>query len=200
MSEMAEFRQGMGSAANHFRESKGHPSMIPLDEIGFIPEEDWEYIARRTGRSVEQAKRDYRDGLRSHLRNPRPVTIEEVPPEAASLVEAAHEINKSFDITVVPAVLSLRIDVSISGGEDWHGTLKVTAKVFGHGVGSAHAQLSRTNSYIEIHPGVLLAKADLKIGLYGERLCFGVEGRACYWGFGWHCTPINAQGLFCLRS
>jgi len=100
---------------------------------------------------------------------------------------------------VVPGVLSLRIDVSITGGDDWRGTLKVTAKVFGYDVGSSQAEISRTNSYIEIHPSVLLAKADLKIGLYGERLCFGVEGQACYWGFGWHCTPVNAPALFCLK-
>ncbi|WP_141921617.1 hypothetical protein [Haloactinospora alba] len=83
--------------------------------------------------------------------------------------------------------------------EPWRAVVDANAKVFGHKVGNSHFQLSRMSSYIEIHPGAFLTKADLKIGVYGERLCFGIDGQACYWAWTWHCTPIHAHGLFCVN-
>lgn len=43
--------------------------------------------------------------------------------------------------------------------------------------------ISRYNSYIKIHPGALLVKTGLKIGLFGAELCFRISGEACCWAF-----------------
>ncbi len=109
------------------------------------------------------------------------------------------DINKSYSITVVPGVLAVRVDVGIRMAANWYGKVVVTPTIFGKGVGSSEAQVSRAQSFIEIHPSALLVKADLKIGIYGDKMCFGIEGRACYWAFGWKCQSFDKQGLFCLK-
>lgn len=175
----------------------------PLDHFSLLPEEDWAKLGHLLGVPAEQVKNDYINALKEHMVNPVPATLKEIESSSAYASEsgsgAEGEFTKSFDLTIVPGVLQLRLDVSASTGENWSAGIKVTALVFGKNVGEAQIQLSALNSYVEIHPAILVAKADLKLGLYGDRLCFGVEGQACYWLFGWHCTPINAQNLFCLR-
>ncbi|WP_026122198.1 hypothetical protein [Nocardiopsis halotolerans] len=170
---------------------------VPADQMGFLPDEHWEVLARELEANPDRLKNQYREAVAAHLRNPRPVELKEQEGAAAP---PHFDFSKTFEATIVPGVLSLRVVVSASTGENWSAHVRVSAVVFGKEMGDAEVNLSAVSSYIEIHPSVLLAKADLKIGFYGERLCFGVEGRACYWALGWHCTPVNAQNLFCLRS
>lgn len=107
--------------------------------------------------------------------------------------------SKSFDVTAVPGVLSLTVDVDFTTGDDWKASLKITPKVFGIDMGASAAELSSTNSSITMHPSVATAKADITLGFYGPDLCFGIKGNACYWAISWHCQDFDASDLFCLR-
>lgn len=171
----------------------------PLDHFSLLSDEQWEELGRLLDTSADQVKNDYINALKVHMANPVPATLRKVDPPQAYASASTDEFTHSFDLTIVPGVLQLRLDVHASTGENWSAGIKVTALVFGKNVGESQVELSALNSYIDIHPSILLAKADLKIGLFGDRLCFSVEGQACYWAFGWHCTPIDARDLFCLR-
>lgn len=170
----------------------------PLDHFSLLPDEDWEKLGRLLDTPAEQVKSDYINALKEHMANPVPATLREVeaPQESSA---SGDGFTKTFDLTIVPGVLQVSLEVTATTGADWSAGIKVTALIFGKNVGESQLQLSAVNSYVEIHPAALVAKADLKIGLYGERLGFGIEGQACYWAWTWHCTPINARDLFYLR-
>lgn len=180
------------------------PELTIRDELLCLPDAgDWATLARATGIEVGDLRKRYVDTLEQYIKSPKRVEVGE-----ATVLEnltntfdtgADFEINKAYTITVVPGVLAVRVDVGIQPLEDWYGKVTVTATVFGKNVGTSEAQISRLQSFFEIHPGALVVKADLKIGLYGEKLCFGIEGTACYWGFGWKCQDFNKQNLFCLK-
>lgn len=185
-----------------------HAVSHPIDALSLLSHEQWEELGRRLRMPPGEVRDNYHEALKRHLDNPVPATLHKVDtplkdPFALEGVEGVEGAEggetQSFDLTIIPEVLQVRLDLGLTGGEDWKVSISLTALIFGHDVGGAHLQLSATNSYIEIHPGMLVAKADLKIGVYGEQLCFGIDGQACYWAFGWHCTPINAHNLFCLR-
>ncbi|WP_150251447.1 hypothetical protein [Nocardiopsis deserti] len=173
---------------------------VPAEEMGFLSEEEWGKLARALEANPERLKAQYAEAVAAHLRDPQPVVLKEQRNAPAPSNAHAFDFSKTFEATIVPGVLTLRVVVSASTGENWSAHVKVSAVVFGTELGSAEANLSAVNSYVEIHPSVLLAKADLRIGFSGERLCFFVQGQACYWALSWHCTSVDAHNLFCLRS
>lgn len=179
-------------------------TVISPEQHNILPAEDWDALGRATGQSGEEAKRRYIQALREHYAAPRPIRVRKVPNEEAfseAVSGPGLSIHESYDATVVPGVLSLYFQVDIEGGEDWEGRVRISYKVFGHELGSSDNRISRTSSYIELHPGMLVAKADLQIGLWGENLCFSIRGQACHLSWtGWSCTPFDTSALFCLRS
>lgn len=166
--------------------------LLSLPDVG-----DWDILAAALKTPVQDLKNMYANAIDEYIKKPSRIRIDELP--EPHKITGKFDINKSYTITVVPATLVVRVDVGITTQEDWSGTVRITPIIFGKELGASEIQISRTQSFFQIHPSALLVKADLKIGIYGDNLCFGIEGQACYWGFGWKCQDFNKQNLFCIK-
>ncbi|MFD6097570.1 hypothetical protein ACFVWN_06490 [Nocardiopsis flavescens] len=149
------------------------------------------------GIEVDKLKTDYREGLKKHLADPQRPEFKQTSP-AGQAQEAGDGYTRTFEADIIPGVLKIVVSAEIETGENWSVRLLVTATVFDKNVGQSDLRLSRYASWVEIHPGGLVAKADLKIGIYGQHLCLTIEGQVCYWAFGWHCTQVDGRNLVCL--
>lgn len=163
---------------------------------------DWQVLAEAL--QMSDIKNQYAKELDKFIKKPTRLELAEITYHPITSMfdgekTRSGDINKSYSITVIPRVLAVRVDVGVRMAANWYGKVVVTPTIFGKALGSSEAQISRAQSFFEIHPGALLVKADLKIGIYGDKMCFGIEGRACYWAFGWKCQSFDKQGLFCLK-
>ncbi|MCC3764517.1 hypothetical protein K3N28_15750 [Glycomyces sp. TRM65418] len=170
--------------------------------------EQWAYLSAKTGMEVNDLRGQYFEAVARHLENPSPIKVGPAqdgggPGEGGPLVAYDESDDEggpggSTDITIIPGVVAIKVEYTVQMGDDWKASVTVTPTIFGNGVGSSSFELSRTHATIDLHPSVVVAKADLTIGFSGEKLCFGVSGQACYLGFGWQCQSFSANNLFCL--
>jgi hypothetical protein len=160
--------------------------------------EQWAYLAKQMKMEVNDLRGQYYDAVAHHLNDPKPITVG--PAQGRGEGGYAGGPSDSIDITIIPGVVAIKVGYSAELGNDWKVSVTVTPTIFGHGVGGSSFELSRTHATIDLHPNAYVAKADLTIGFFGERLCFGVNGQACYLGFGWQCQSFHANDLFCLQS
>ncbi|MFE7607289.1 hypothetical protein [Streptomyces celluloflavus] len=154
-------------------------------------------VAQWIGRSPEELAAQYEGAIAAH---PVP-EIREIPQQAYAASGGGQGFRKEWDLAVVPRVLALKIAVQATLGENWGASLEITPTVFEKELDTSRLEFSRTHSALTIHPAMLLAGADLEIGFFGSRLCFGITGDAWYYRpFEKVHNPITAKTEFCLQG
>ncbi|KAB7834254.1 hypothetical protein [Streptomyces mobaraensis] len=163
-----------------------------MDETTYLTDE-LRPVAEWVGEDVSDLVKKYEAAVAEHP-EPRFVEVARAEPDT----RGAADFHKEYNLTIVPRVLVLRVSVDAQTGADWHAKVEVTPTVFGYKLKSSGFELSRLNSSITIHPAISVAGADLTLGFYGPKLCFGVSGDVWYWALKKHKKPIDASNLFCL--
>ncbi|MCP2169109.1 hypothetical protein [Goodfellowiella coeruleoviolacea] len=176
----------------------------PDDALEGVPARVWTRLADLANKykSDDQDKIDagafkklYSDSIENFHKDPKWVTVVEGSDTSESGV--IDQIVGPWDLTVVDSVtVGVKGTYSPQSDGTWTISLTLALKVTGRVVWETTYSLSPENYYVRLQPNVGIAKADVTIGLYGQKRCLQVSGNACYWWFAYRCVDFN-QTLLC---
>jgi hypothetical protein len=93
-------------------------------------------------------------------------------------------------------ILAVGIEGKYCAGANWSVAVTAYLKVAGIKLWMTHYKFSSEDSSVTFNPTLQLAKASLTIGIYGEKHCLKISGKACYWWSHWKCADFD-ESLVC---
>ncbi|SDC77176.1 hypothetical protein SAMN05216174_104202 [Actinokineospora iranica] len=148
--------------------------------------------------TAAQMKKLYCDSIQNFHKNPDTTQTVQGPEQIDTT--APQMVIGPYSLTVVDSI-SVSVGGEFTAGDatSWSANLTASLMVSGRTVWTTSYNLSPENYYVRYTPNVGIAKADITVGFFGQKLCFTASGNACYWWFGFRCTDFNSM-FYCLRG
>jgi hypothetical protein len=162
--------------------------------VANVSDADWQHLAKIANKDADTLKNNYMKAIEDHPKNANSIQV-----STTDAIEEGSCVRRKFDVSLFKVVgVSGEVKFCGSSGSDWEAHVHICLNVAGDSVWCTNYKLSPHDAHVCFHPHLVVAKAQLCIGIKGQRSCFNISGNACYWGFGWHCADFD-ENLFCFR-
>lgn len=160
-----------------------------------VSENQWQEVAKLTNLSVDEVKSKYEAAIAQQGGEHFTVTYPEML--MANALENGEDIEIPFEIGFYK-ILAIKGKLAYRhNGGDWSVELTCGIYLLGNEIKTFSYTFNKHHTSICIGVSVGLAKAKICFGITGNRLCFKVNGEACYWAVTWRCESFD-ETIVCL--
>jgi hypothetical protein len=157
---------------------------------------DFQQIAKELDLDAEELRKGYEALQRSRQQGLPQITTNRDP----AVADGGSCITETFSVSFLE-IVSVEGTVKHCVGECWTAELDLKIKLLGVTVATPRLQLDCRTAEVCLDVNALIARARLCLGIRGSRLCFYINGEACFWDLirGWVCERFD-ETLFCLAA
>jgi len=166
-----------------------------------VSPESWVKMAETAGVSVDELKDKIINAIEGIGQNVRSVATTADHPTVGALTKSSNDCDsQKFSISLFEIIgLSGELTLCGTSSSDWTASLKVCLVVAGAEVWCTTYKFDPHNLGVCFSPSVGVAKADIcfNLNISDDKVCLNINGKACYWAFGWSCGKFDTT-VFCI--
>ncbi len=166
--------------------------MLDLKEpFGCVTDETWLRLAEPSKIEIQTLKRRFRAFVENH-----PIPVDQFQVRTGEVRHVGDSTERDFEISIFK-LLGIKGWMQFRGPSDnWTARCHAALLLLGGVVYEFDFTLSPEEASVSYDVDLTLVKATLTFALGGDKHCFWIGGRACYYWVKWNCKKFD-QKLFC---